>query len=100
MLRNDTAGQRPKDACLSRRNFILGTPHTAGQTTDTALNRQASGITDFGRKQAALGVRVGGLGPRRLKDIATPVELAAKLTARPKNANVSAKSPSNFSCAQ
>ena len=39
---------------------------------------------DTGRQQAALGLDIGGLGLRHLKDVAVPAELAAKLTARPK----------------
>ncbi|MFM7980769.1 MAG: hypothetical protein ACKPKO_15760, partial [Candidatus Fonsibacter sp.] len=56
----------------------------ADQTIDSTLTRIATGITDAGRQQAALGLHIGGLGLRRLKDIAAPAELAAKLTARPK----------------
>ena len=36
-----------------------------------------------------MGARVGGLGLRCLKDLAPPAELAAKLTARPKIAELS-----------
>ena len=56
----------------------------ADLTIDTTLNRIAAGASDFGRKQAALGIRVGGIGLRRPKHLATPAELVAKLTARPK----------------
>ena len=48
------------------------------------LTRIAAGITDTGRQQVALGLHIGGLGLRHIKDIAVPAELAAKLTARPK----------------
>ena len=48
------------------------------------LTRIATGLTDTGRQQAALGLHIGGLGLRHIKDIAAPAELAAKLTARPK----------------
>ena len=48
------------------------------------LTRIATGITDTGRQQAALGLHIGGLGLRHIKDIAVPAEPAAKLTARPK----------------
>ena len=41
---------------------LLGALQTADQTIDTTLGSIATGITDFGRKQAALGVRVGGMG--------------------------------------
>ena len=47
------------------------------------LNRIASGLTDTGRQQAALGLHVGGLGLRHVNDICLPAELAAKLTAKP-----------------
>lgn len=49
-----------------------------------ALNRLATGITEEGRQQAALGPNIGGLGLRRIKDIASPDELVAELAARPK----------------
>ena len=48
------------------------------------LTRIATGLTDTGRQQAALGLHIGGLGLRHLKDISILAELAAKLTARPK----------------
>ena len=48
------------------------------------LTRIATGITETGRQQAALGLHIGGLGLRHIKDIAIPAELAAKLTALPK----------------
>ena len=47
------------------------------------LTRIATGPTYSGRQQAALGNHIGGLGLRRIKYIAIPVELAAKLTAKP-----------------
>ena len=47
------------------------------------LTRIATGLTDTGRQQSALGLHIGGLGLRHLKDVAMPAELAAKLTARP-----------------
>ncbi|MFM7989999.1 MAG: hypothetical protein ACKPKO_62860, partial [Candidatus Fonsibacter sp.] len=56
----------------------------ANHTIDTTLNRIATGINDNGRQQVALGLNAGGLGLRRMNDIAVPAELAAKLTARPK----------------
>ena len=56
----------------------------ADRTIDMTLNRIATGITETGRHQAALGIHIGGLGLRRLHDIAVPAELAAKLTALPK----------------
>ena len=55
----------------------------------TAQNRIATGLGDFGRKQAALGIRAGGMGLRRLQHLAAPAELAAKITARPKVAELS-----------
>ena len=61
----------------------------ADQTIDTTLNRIATGLGDFGRKQAALGIRVGGMGLRQLQHLATPAELAAKITARPNIAELS-----------
>jgi len=56
----------------------------ADKTIDMTLTRIATGLTDTGRQQAALGLHIGGLGLRHLKDMALPAELAAKLTARPK----------------
>ena len=58
-------------------------------TIDTPLNIIATGMIDFSRQQASLGINVGGLGLRRLQDLATPAELAAELTARPKLAELS-----------
>ena len=60
----------------------------AGTTADTQLNSIATGMTDFSRQHASLGIRIGGL--RRRKDLATPAELAAKLTVRPQMADLSA----------
>ena len=57
---------------------------TADKTIDMTLTRIASGLTDTGRQQAALGLHIGGLGLRHIKDIAVPAELAAKLTPEPK----------------
>ena len=57
---------------------------TADKTIDMTRTRIATGLTDTGRQQAALGLHIGGLGLRHIKDIAIPAELAAKLTARPK----------------
>ena len=56
---------------------------TADKTIDMILTRITTGLTDTGRQQAALGLHVGGLGLRHLKDIAIPAKLAAKLSARP-----------------
>ena len=56
------------------------TLQNADRTIDMTLTRIATGLTDAGRQQAALGAHVGGLGLRRIKDIAVPAELAAKLT--------------------
>ena len=41
-------------------------------------------MTDLGGQSASLGIKIGGLGLRRLKDLAIPAELAAKRTACPK----------------
>ena len=57
---------------------------TADKTIDMTLTRIATGLTDTGRQQAALGLHIGGIGLRRFKDVAILAELAAKLTARPK----------------
>ena len=57
----------------------------ADSTIDATLNRIATGMTGFSRTQVAMGIRIGGLGPRTLQDIRTPAELAARLTARPNN---------------
>ena len=54
----------------------------ADKTTD--ITRVANGLTETGRQQAALGMHIGGLGLRHIKDIAIPAALAAKITARPK----------------
>ena len=54
------------------------------KTIDMTLSRIAAGLTDTGRQQAALGLHIGGLGLRHIKDMAMPAELAAKLTAKPK----------------
>ena len=70
-------------------DLILELEH-ADTTITTTLNRIAAGITQFSRQQAAMGVRIGGLGLRHLKDLALPAELAAKLTARPHIAELSA----------
>ena len=59
-------------------------------TINTTLNRIATGMTEFSRQQAAMGVRAVGVGLRSLKDLAVPAELAAKLTAQPKIAKLSA----------
>ena len=48
------------------------------------LARIATGLIDTGRQQAALGLHNGRLGLSDIKDIAFPVEVAAKLTAKPK----------------
>ncbi|MFM7987803.1 MAG: hypothetical protein ACKPKO_51675, partial [Candidatus Fonsibacter sp.] len=56
----------------------------ADHTIDSTITRIATGITETGRQQATLGLHIGGLGLRRLADIATSAELAAKLTSRPK----------------
>ena len=45
--------------------------------------RIATGFTDFGRQQAALGTNIGGMGLRQLRNLALPAELAATCTARP-----------------
>ena len=54
---------------------------TADNTIDMTLTRIATGLTDTGRQQVALALHVGGLGLRRIKEISSPAELAAKLTA-------------------
>ena len=61
---------------------LLETLQNCDHTIDTALNPIATGITDFGRKQEALGVRVG-VGLRQLRHLAIPAELAATIRARP-----------------
>ena len=53
------------------------------RSVDTTLNRLAIGLTNSGRRQAALGTQVGGVELRQLRHLPTPAELAAKLTARP-----------------
>ena len=59
------------------------TLQNADRTIDMTLTRIATGLTDTGRQQAALGTRIGGLGLRHIKDIAIPADRAAKLTAKP-----------------
>ena len=54
------------------------------RTVDMTFTRIATGLTDLGRQQAALGIHIGGLVLRHIKDIAVPVELAANSTALPK----------------
>eukprot|EP00973_Karenia_brevis_P086540 12000377-Karenia_brevis.AAC.1 len=57
---------------------------TADGTLNSTLSRIASGMTEEGRQQAALGIKVGGLGLRKLQDIAVAASLASKVRARPK----------------
>eukprot|EP00973_Karenia_brevis_P056088 7800565-Karenia_brevis.AAC.1 len=58
--------------------------HTADDTISATLSRIAAGMMQAGRQQAALGVKVGGLGLRRIQDIAVAASLAFKVMARPK----------------
>ena len=60
----------------------------ADNTIDVTLTCIAAGLTYTGRQQAALGLHIGGLGLRHIKDMAIPAELAAKLTAIPKGTEV------------
>ena len=57
---------------------------------DATLNIIPTGMIDISGQQASLGIRITGLGLRRLKDLATPAELAAKLPAHPKIAEMPA----------
>jgi hypothetical protein len=52
--------------------------HYADKTIDTTLTIIAMGLTETGRRQAALGTHIGGLGLRHIRDIALPVGLVAK----------------------
>ena len=50
----------------------------------STADRLFSGLTDESHRQAALSVRLGGLGWRRATDIALPASLAALVAAAPK----------------
>ena len=63
---------------------LIDAANDADRTMFTVLNRIATGLTEFGRKQATLGTKLGGMRLRQLRHLALPAELAAKLTARPR----------------
>eukprot|EP00973_Karenia_brevis_P025738 3550874-Karenia_brevis.AAC.1 len=57
--------------------------HGWGRACST-VNRLFPGVDAEGLDQAALGVKVGGLGLRRARDTALPAALASKIAAEPK----------------
>ena len=67
---------------------LIATLNNADRTMGTTLNRIATQLTETMRSQTSVGVILGGVGLRPLNLMAVPTKLAAKLTTKPKLAEL------------